>query len=358
MNEELAKIHGELISARRPEDIFGQLSPGNVESQLERIKEIYIRLTRTVFPDHYRGNIEEFDMASKALEILNVFREKAIKRVNGEASDAEFIIKKSQREYHIDLAPIAEGDLSIVFGGYYSDSGNNKDVIVKIIKDPSDADLMRNEAKIIRILQAESGNQSKHLPILLDQFRTTDRKTGLILDYFDGYDLYSVREKYKDGIDQKDMVWMLNRSLSLLGRVHINSTVHGNVDPSHFMIRPRDHNMRMIDWSYGIVNSSVTGDGFKVFNKDFSPPEVKERKMPIPASDLYSIGKCMIYVLGGDIKTNIMPDSVDKELQRFIQFFVRESPIQRAQDAWEMQSQLVKLIERLWGPRKFREFRM
>jgi serine/threonine protein kinase len=217
---------------------------------------------------------------------------------------------------------------------------------------------MRNEARIIGILQNEPSNQSKHLPVLLDQFRTTDRRSGLILKCFNGYDLYSVREEYKDGVDQKHMVWMLNRLLSVLGYAHSKGIIHGNIEPAHLMIRPSDHNLCLIDWSYGIVDPSATGDGFKVFNKDFSAPEVKERKPPIPSSDLYSVGKCMIYALGGNIKTNTMPDSVNKDLQRFIQFFIRESPIQRAQDAWEMQNQLVELIEYLWGPRKFLEFRM
>lgn len=53
-----------------------------------------------------------------------------------------------------------------------------------------------------------------------------------------------------------------------------------------------------------------------------------------------------------------MPVSVEDSLQCFIRYFVRKSPIQRAQDAWEMYRELSDLIIRLWGPKKFLEFSM
>lgn len=363
MNLELERIHKELRKAVAPEDVFGTLSQGDINSQLDKIKSIYWKLSKTVFPDHYRSQPEDFKMAEEAFRILNEFTAKARSKINGEnhgeKQDTGFIIKRPNREYHVNSKPIAEGDISMVYGGHYSGVENGADSIVaKVIKDSADADLMRNEARIIRILQTESSNQSKHLPKILDQFRTTDKRTGLILERFDGYDFYSVREKYKDGVPEKHMVWMLNRLLSVLGYAHSKGVVHCNIEPAHLMIRPYDHNLCLLDWSYGVVNPFATGEGFKVFNEDFSAPEVREKKTPIPASDLYSAGKCMIYILGGDIKWDWLPNSVDARLQRFIKFFVMKSPIQRAQDAWEIREELVELIEDLWGPRKFLDFEM
>lgn len=363
MNPELERIHREILKAVVPEDIFGSLSSGDVNDRLEKVRKTYWNLTKTVFPDHYRDDPENFKMAEESYKQLNILARQARAKINGEdhtkEQDMGFIIKKPNREYHVNSKPIAEGDISMVYGGHYSGGENGADSIaVKVVKDSADVDLMRNEARIIKILQAEPSNQSKHLPNLLDRFRTTDKRAGLIFSRFDGHDFYSVREKYKDGIPQKHMVWMLNRLLSVLGYAHSKGVVHCNIEPTHLMIRSYDHNLCLLDWSYGVVNPFATGEGFKVFNEDFSAPEVREKKTPIPASDLYSAGKCMIYILGGDIKRDLMPNSVDARLQRFIKFFVIKSPIQRAQDAWEMREQLVELIEDLWGPRKFLDFEM
>jgi hypothetical protein len=64
----------------------------------------------------------------------------------------------------------------------------------------------------------------------------------------------------------------------------------------------------------------------------------------------------MIHLLGGNTETDEMPDSVEPDLQRFIQHFVLASPWQRAQDAWEMHGQLDSLVRRLWGKKRFLAF--
>jgi serine/threonine protein kinase len=96
--------------------------------------------------------------------------------------------------------------------------------------------------------------------------------------------------------------------------------------------------------------------GFKVANPPWSPPELAARLPPIPSSDLYSLGRVMIWLLGGDPATHVMPPSVDERLGRFLLFFVRESARQRAQDAWEMYGKLGLLRKELYGPHQFTEF--
>jgi hypothetical protein len=83
-----------------------------------------------------------------------------------------------------------------------------------------------------------------------------------------------------------------------------------------------------------------------------------DKKLPLPSADIYMIGKCMIWAMGGDLETNSMPDDVEPDLQRFIQSFVLESPIQRPQDAWQLHGQLQNLVIRLWGPKRFIPFPM
>jgi len=367
--EELHSVHEKLVLANSAEDIFGSLTGEDNAEKSERVGKIYREMVKSIFPDHFRNDEAAFKMAEEAMKKLNEFRKEADKLVeraaNGgsfedESAEREtFVIKKQGREYRINLPEVAEGDISLVYcGNYMNDQNVLTPIIVKVIKDPGDAALMQNEARILKILRSEPSNQSKHFPVLIDQFRTTDRKTGLILEYFDGYDFCSVREEYKNGLDQKHVAWILNRTLSAFGYLHSKGLTHNKFEPAHGMLCPANHNAMFLDWSYATRDPFNTGESFKFYDEDYSAPEVKEGKLPTPSSDLYSIGKCMIYLLGGNIKTNTMPGSVDERFQRFIRFFVMESPIQRANDAWEMHEQLKGLRRAIWGPDKFVELKL
>jgi serine/threonine protein kinase len=363
MDAEATQVCEQIFKARCPEEIFGT---GRLNEQ--EIKAIFRQLSMVVHPDRQNGN----DVAKNAFVRLNSYYDLALKKLQsgnygdgldelgGHSQESGFSIKTRKNEYQIDKT-LAEGDLSVVYGGVAVGKGGfSGRIAAKVVDEAKNNDLMLNEVRVLKMFQAGHSNQSKHLPVLLDQFKTKDDQLGTIMEYIDGYDLYSIREgsRWKDGIDRRHIVWMLNRSLSALGYAHSLGLVHGNIDPSHIIIRPRDHNAWIIDWCYTAINPARTHDGFRVYNEDFSAPEVSEKKLPVPASDLYSLGKTMIYALGGDVKTNKMPSNVEAALQRFLLFFVRESPRQRAQDAWEMHEELNKLIIDLWGPKKFREFKV
>lgn len=366
--EELRKIYKKLLEAVVAEDVFGNLSIDNPDEQSNDVREYYRNITKTVFPDHYQDDPEAWEMATDALRLLNQFRTEADKKIergnydysrHGTASNAEFLIKKASREYHVKKAPFTEGDISTIHVGYRSNQENGADsVIVKIALEKSDNDILRNEARIVKILQSEPSNQSKHFPVLLDEFVTTEGKIGLVFKRFEGYDLNLVHEEYPDGIDPRHVAWILNRGFSALGYAHSKGVTNNNIEPAHIMLRLHDHNAQFLGWGYGSYDPFHTGEGFKVYNEDFSAPEVQEGKLPTPSSDIFSLAKCMIYILGGDIKTNAMPDTVDERLQRFIGFMVRESPIQRARDAWEMHGILKELRREIWGPDKFVELKM
>lgn len=370
MSEDLKKIYKKLLEAVNSEDVFGRLVSETPDGELSEIRDSYRQMAKAVHPDLYEKNPELYEIAEDAFKLLSKFREEAEEKIlrgnydsfakKGRSRNEKFVIKTKNSEYYVKSA-IADGDLSTVYSGYAANGDEaSASVIIKIAKDAKDNDLLQNEARVIKFLQSKPSRQSKHFPVFLDQFRTSKNQVGIVLKYLNGYDFYSIRdnERYKNGIDRKHMVWMLNRILSAAGYAHSIGVVHGNIEPNHLLVRAKDHNVFLIDWSYAAINPFETGDGFKIFNEDFSPPEVKEKKPPIPASDIYSIGKCMIYILGGNIKTNEMPNSVEEPLQRFIKFFTRESPIQRAQDAWEMHAELIRIVESLWGKRKFLNFEM
>jgi len=365
----LEKVYEQLLQAVCPEDVFGNITVQGDEGK-EQVKRIYRDLAKIVHPDLYPSDRNRNEMAKEAFQILNKFNEQAEKslgegtyglRIQGEHNEAGaggFTIKTAKREYIIRSA-LDTGDLSTIYAGTVTGvNGPEGHVVVKIIMEPEDNDLAFNEIKVLKILQAQLSQQSKHLPFLLDHFKTTTNEYGIIIRYFNGYNLYSIREQYSNGLDPRHVAWILARSLSAIGYVHAQGIVHGNIEPAHILVRPSDHNIMVADWSYACVNPVNTGDGFKVYNEPYSPPEVVAKKDPLPSSDIYSLGKSMIYLLGGDPKTDFIPLNVPAIFRQFLKAMVLPSPLQRPRDAWDLYHYLVEVRQKAWGSVRFLELAM
>lgn len=365
----LTEVYQKLLGAVCPEDIFGEITEQG-ENAKKKVKKVFRDLSKIVYPDLYIGDNNKMIMAKEAFQILNNLNEEAEKRLEAgtygqritkeddENATGSFRIKTAKREYVIQSV-LASGDLSNIYRGkVIGINGLEGQVVVKILFDANDNDLAFNEIKVLKIFESLPSQQSKHLPNLLDYFKTTDGQYGIILRYFDGYDLHTVREKYTLGLDPRHVAWILARSLSALGYAHHQNIVHGNLEPAHILIRPRDHNVCIVDWSYACVNPLMAGDSFKVYNEPYSPPEVMQKKSPLPSSDIYSLGKTMIHLLGGDPKTNYVPAGCPLPFKMFLQSMVLESALQRPRDAWDLYRYLNEVRTNIWGPARFLELVM
>lgn len=267
-------------------------------------------------------------------------------------------IQTSQGLYEL-VRPLATGDLcSLYVGRCESGTFFGDEVIIKLVRDPADNDLLDREAAALRRLSSGDAAQQKHLPKLLDRFQSAQHQAGHILSRVEGYDLLSVRERYPDGVPPEHVVWMLRRMLSVLGYAHSQGVLHGNLEPSHVLIRPRDHNVTLVDWCYSVIDPSKTGQQFVCLNPEYSAPELSQKPLPKPAADLFSVGKCALFLLGGDLETGTLPGRVDERLQRFVRYLLRPSALQRAQDAWEAFEELGRIRKAIYGAHTFQEFVM
>lgn len=248
---------------------------------------------------------------------------------------------------------LAQGNLAMV---HRARTAAGRNVVVKIAGDAADNDLLQNETRILKLLHAGAGRYAKHLPEPLDEFFTTDGKQGNVLESLDGLDLISIRQKYPDGIPARHVVWIFRRALSVLGFAHSRAILHGNIEPAHLIIRASDHNLWLIDWSYGILEPARTNEGFRVVNETYSAPEVSRRLPPLPAADLFSLGLCMVYALGGSPPSPRVPSQVDGRIARFVERFVAENALARPQDAWQMYNELDELRAEVYGKHEFIPF--
>lgn len=256
---------------------------------------------------------------------------------------------------------VAHGDIATVYAARVRNAGVT-DVVVKIVDERQDNDLAQAEVDVLAELTRDPGEAPTpvaHLPVVRDRFKTGDGRLGTVFERCDGIDLIELRRRLaargEPGLAPRHLIWLMRRVLAVLGWAHGRGIVHGNLDPAHLIVRPRDHMLWLVDWSWAIVNPARTGQGFKARNEIYSPPEVAERKPPIPASDLYALGKCVIFAAGGDPATKTLParDDLDERLARFIKWLVSESPRGRPQDALQLYLQVERLRDQIWGAHAF-----
>lgn len=268
-----------------------------------------------------------------------------------ECQNLNQIIKTKKHEYHL-TSLLAKGEISDVFEAYYDENEQRKQVVIKLVRNPKDNDLAINEIRILRSLYFKEDPNMIHLALLVDQFKTSNGSFGIILNRFNGYNLDQVRTfpSNRSGVDPYEVAWMMSRMLGAIGYAHTKGVIHCNIEPAHVLIEPINHNAAIIDWSY----ASTNGSPFKAINEDYSPPEVVLGQTPLSSSDLYSIGKCTIFLLGGNLADNNIPEYVDMCFQNFIRYFLLPSPNQRARNAWEMLHKLEDLRVEIWGEKVFR----
>jgi serine/threonine protein kinase len=208
----------------------------------------------------------------------------------------------------------------------------------------------------LRLLQENAGAQGKHLPRVLDQFRSAEGRLGTALEALDGYTLAQLRQRFPAGVEPRHVLWIFRRCLSALGLAHGKGILHAHLTPDHVLVRPSDHNLWLLDWGVAIHRPAETGETFRAIDPLYSPPEARRGQPPLPASDLYALARCMIFTLGGDPARETLPPATPAPLERLIRALLKESSVQRPQDAWELYQTLDTIREELYGPHRFIEF--
>jgi serine/threonine protein kinase len=145
--------------------------------------------------------------------------------------------------------------------------------------------------------------------------------------------------------------------LSAIGFAHAHGIIHGAVLPPHILLRPVDHGAYLLDWT------NATQHGYAAYLSTpyagWYPPEVREQKRLLPATDIYLAAKCAIYLLGGDPLAETFPDGVPERWQRFLRSCLLKSPAWRPQNAWDLHEEFDECIVRpSFGEPQFVEFMM
>ncbi len=226
----------------------------------------------------------------------------------------------------------------------------------KLARDPADNDLMNREAEALtRLRRGGDKRYLAYVPHLVETERHQDPRSGVkrranVIGRLDGfYNLAEVHAAFPDGVDPKGAAWMWRRLLVAVGFAHRAGLIHAAVLPEHVMIHPADHGLVLVDWCYTVSEHACPIPAVPGRYRAWYPPEVLTRQVAGPDLDIYLATRCMTYLIG---------NKTPAPLASFAAGCVLRNPRWRPKDAWQLLSELDELLERLYGPRKFRAFAM
>lgn len=381
--EELRRLRDLLARGGGPEALFMSLRDRSLQGPaLQRaLGEEMRRWLTIVSPEKFGGNPEAQDLAKRLQRDLAEIYSQALLRVGPAVPQPEPEPEPRRAEPAFeapapyDRPPVREGRhaLRVEVGGvplefteplpdgdlaelWRAPGDDGEPCVAKVAIDPNDNDLLCNEAEALQRLDDPDARQRALLPRLHGRFFTPDGRAGNLLGLVEGLTGLELRARLPGGVPPEHIIWIGRRLLSVVGHAHSRGILHGNIEPAHVIVRPRDHRVVLIDWCYAIFEPGRTGQGFRAINDEYSAPEVAERGPPTPAADLLSIGRTLAFLLGADPLALDLPEHVPDRLQRFVRYLARPSRLQRAQDAWDMYAELERVRDACFGPHVFREF--
>ena len=329
-----------LKSAKCPEDIFG------LESE---IKSVFRELAMLVHEDKAVDSLKP--IAHEAFLLLTKWNGEAGDKVKaGTYGDKKpsVIATIATKTASYDLFTlILEGDIA---NFYIGQDKNGKKVLIKISNSPKDNDLMKNEADILAKLPATlDPKHAAYFPNLLDSFEINNpRQRVNIFDYSEGaVTLREVREAYPDGINPADAAWMWNRCLEALHLLHIYGYVHASVTPDSFIIVPETHQGMLIDFCYAVKYGENAVAYSDKWENNYAPETFQKKPLDF-SSDIYNASFLLEYLINKSIPTEV--NNIIKAC-RLGQTF-------RPKSAEGVYGDIAKIWRRLYGPKKFREFKM
>lgn len=338
------EISERLINSKRPIDFFGDITD-------EQIKKEYRKYARICHPD--LASAENKKIAESTTALLNDFYEKALEELKeGTYNLSELdIIKKSSPLFEVKskdsvytfYREYALGDVAVT---YYGLDGDSNEVILKYPIEESDNDLIKSEYELLKELDHIS------LPKVVKRVKINGHES-IVMSKVNGETVESIIGSYGP-IPEEHVAWMLERMLSVIGYLHYNKIVHGNIKPDNLIVDIDTHNVTLLDYSLCIKEADASGARYRIINDDYSAPYIDSSSRVIPHSDIYSVGKIAIALLGGNIKSNGMPVSVDARFRGFIRKLVN----QKNNDAWALWDELIKLRNDVYGLQRFQKLEL
>jgi hypothetical protein len=362
MDADLKPIYDRVMQANRPEDAFVELTIVLPPRLLAEHLAPEMEEMRSVLDEHIYSSLDDKDSARVARARLDAFHEEAMqKAAKGLYSidDYTMLLQPSgSRTIRVDGVTYAVGEKfhigehSSLYKGRMSIDQGSGGVVIRVANEPSDNPYLFNEIRILDLLHRSDVGYWKNIPFMLGRFIAGER-VGIVSRYFEGLTLTAIRanQLHVHGLDQRHVVWVLDRLLGLLGYAHSLGIIHGRIEPERIRVRPSNHNALLTGWGQAVYKPHTTGERVVPASGVFEAPEIRDGGEVGPWTDLYCLGKTMIWLIGGNPETNEMPGTVEPKIRQFLLNMVRKNPKARPHDAWQLYEAQNRLKDSLWERR-------
>lgn len=351
MVSEATQAVARVDEASSPEDVFGGLSGSN-EEQLQEAAYVYRSLARLVHPDA-GGDTDAF---AKLSNLWTECQSRIRAGVYGSVAAAAHGLRVSGRKHAYTLGyRVAHGDIADVYAATDEDATK---VAFKLVRHHRNNDVMTNDWQMGRKVFREVDPQWRmYFPEPVESMMVRDPSTKVnrranVTAMLDGFfTLAEVMAAYPNGVPPKDMAWMWRRVLVALGAAHQAGVIHGAVLPEHILIHPEQHGVVLVGWSAAVEDGGTISLLSSEY-RDWYPPEVLGKKPASPETDIYLAARSFIALSGG-MEGGLLPKAMRAHFRACLL-----PQAQRPGDAWETKDSFTDVLERLYGPRKFRPFVM
>ena len=248
----------------------------------------------------------------------------------------EFKLMTKIGNYDI-ISKISEGSFGITYKAKHSKLGKLVCAKQEATGDTLYQKWFREEAMLLWDINHPS------LPTLKDYIETNDEQM-IVMSFINGDSIDKVVKK-NGCIDEEHICWILQRLLDALSYLHYNGVIHCDIKPQNIILNFKEHNAILVDFGLCTVGSTANTQP-KGGTEYYMPPEFELGKPPLPASDIYSLGKIAIYLSGGNVATGTNKLTMLKDL---VAEMIRYDPLARPQTANEILSRIVEIRRKTFG---------
>jgi hypothetical protein len=364
---DIQAVRAILRTATTFETVFGKLPRGDAASQKNVLRKQFNYLARQVHPDiaPREGKLlagEVFGLliamrksAETAIESGTYhmpFKAGAAPEPRRPISDNGQTLQSAKALYQLHVEPYRTGDFSVLYQARTL-TGTGGSVLIKIATDPTHNTLLEKEVSLLKRFVTRPRLQV-YVPTVTDTFVVSGdagrRYRAIVITPHTGaLSLTDIRAALGRPLEAVEVAWVGRRIIAQSLAALAIDVVHGSIVPDHVLVDPLTREPQHIGWLHAVERKTAERITMVIDCwRDWYPPEVMDKKTPGHRSDLYMVGKTMIWLLGGDVRRNTLPKHVPSAMAACILQCVLADKNRRPKDGRQLLDDFTRVVRKEW----------